>query len=231
MRDGPVRVVVDVGPLGLGSLAAHGHADSLSVILDSGGETVLRDSGTGTYVPDDGRDAFRLTSAHNTVTVDGRAQAQAQGPHLWGRRFTTTVHTTTFSDAIDYVRASHDGYRPHAEHTRAVAYLKPEAVVVLDRISATEPCTVDLTWQTMPGRTFDGVVAARPGATRRDDSGPYSPRYTWLEHGPRAVFSARGRDVVFATVLPLAGRPEVEIRHEGTTTTVIVGGRRIVERW
>jgi hypothetical protein len=141
------------------------------------------------------------------------------------------VHTTTFSDAIDYVRASHDGYRPHAEHTRAVAYLKPEAVVVLDRISATEPCTVDLTWQTMPGRTFDGVVAARPGATRRDDSGPYSPRYTWLEHGPRAVFSARGRDVVFATVLPLAGRPEVEIRHEGTTTTVIVGGRRIVERW
>lgn len=231
MRSGPVRVVVDVGPLGLGSLAAHGHADALSVILDAGGETMLRDSGTGTYVADDGRDAFRLTSAHNTVTIDDRAQARPEGPHLWGRRFTTTVHAATFGDAVDYVRASHDGYRPLAGHTRVVAYLKPDAVVVLDRITATEPCTADLTWQTLPGQTFGGIVAAWPTATRRDDSGPYSPRYTWVEHGPRAIFSARGRDVVFATVLPLEGTPEVDIHHDGTTTTVAVGGRRHVECW
>jgi hypothetical protein len=231
MRDRSVRLVVDVGPLGLGSLAAHGHADALSVTLDTGDETVLRDSGTGTYVPEDGRDAFRLTSAHNTVTVDGRPQAEPEGPHLWGRRFTTTVRAVVLGDELDYVRASHDGYRARAEHTRVVAFLKPDVVVVLDRVAATEPCTVDLTWQTMAGRTFDGVVAAWPEATRRDDSGPYSPRYTWVEHAPRVTFSTRGRDVVVATVLPLEGSPEVEVRHEGMTTTVDVGGRQHVERW
>jgi hypothetical protein len=230
LRDGPVRVVVDVGGLGLGSLAAHGHADALSVIADVGEQTLLRDSGTGTYVAEDGRDAFRLTSAHNTVTVDGLPQAQPRGPHLWGRRFTTTIQAVAFDDDLDYIRASHDGFRPRAGHTRAVAYLKPDVVVVLDRVTADEPCTVELTWQTMPGARFDHTVAAWPSATRRDGDGPFSPRYTYVERAPRTTFSARGRDVVFATVVSLSAA-DVAVSHDGTTTAVDVGGRRLVERW
>jgi uncharacterized heparinase superfamily protein len=231
MRDGPVRLVVDVGPLGFGSLAAHGHADALSITLDAGDETLLRDSGTGTYVAADGRDAFRVSAAHNTVTVDGRSQAQPLGPHLWGRRFTTTVHAVELGDAVDYVRASHDGYRPNATHTRAVTFLKPDLIVVLDRVTADAARTVELHWQTMPGRAFGGVVVARPHATRRDGEAPFSPRYTWIESAPRTTFSARGRDVVFATVLSLTGTPAVDLSHDGTTTTVDIGERRLAERW
>jgi hypothetical protein len=229
---GPVRLVVDVGPLGFGSLAAHGHADALAVTLDVDDETILRDSGTGTYVPAEGRDWFRLTPAHNTVSVDGGSQARPEGPHLWGRRFTTNVHAVGLDDAVDYVRASHDGYRPLADHTRAVTYLKPDLVVVLDRVTADTPCSVDLNWHTLPGRAFGGVVESLPSATKREDDAPFSPRYTWFSSAPCTAFSARGRDVVFATVLPLSTTPLVTLSHDGSSTVVDIEGRvRIVERW
>jgi hypothetical protein len=102
---------------------------------------------------------------------------------------------------------------------------------VLDRVTADTARTVELHWQTMPGRAFRGVVVARPHATRRDGDAPFSPRYTWIESAPRTTFSARGQDVVFATVFSLAGTPDVELSHDGTTTTVGIDERRLAERW
>jgi hypothetical protein len=245
-RSSPVRLVFDAGPLGLGSLAAHGHADALAVTVDVGAETLLRDAGTGSYLPAAGRDGFRITSAHNSVVVDGESQAEPLGPHLWGRRFEAVVEAVDLGGEVDYVRARHDGYRSrraHAVHVRSLTYIKPDLAVVLDRVTAERDCTVELVWQTMPGHALEApgaasavAVAAVPAASRRDGDGPFSTRYTWVGEAPRTTFETTGRDVVFATALALS-RPDplaLELRHQAGETIVDVaaGARlRLVERW
>jgi hypothetical protein len=64
------------GPFGLGGEGhcAHSHCDLLSLVLWISGKPVLVDSGTYTYYGT-WRDYFRLTSAHNTLMVDGYEQA------------------------------------------------------------------------------------------------------------------------------------------------------------
>jgi len=79
------QLFVDAGEIG--SLAGgHGHADTLSVQLAAEGRLWLIDPGTGAYVGGCGlRERLRGTSAHNTMTVDGRQQADSAGPFSWGR--------------------------------------------------------------------------------------------------------------------------------------------------
>jgi Heparinase II/III-like protein/Heparinase II/III N-terminus len=241
-----VRLVLDTGVLGFGSLAAHGHADALAVTVDVGAETLLRDAGTGSYLAAAGRDRFRLTSAHNSVCIDGEGQAQPLGPHIWGRRFGTAVEALVVGAEVEYVRVSHDGYRSRrsrAVHTRSVTYLKPDVALVLDRVTAARECTAELVWQTMPGRTLDApgagsalAVAASPAASRSDGTGPFSPRYTWIEDAPRATFRTAGRDIVFASALVLSrpGTVGLEVEHDDAETVVVLdagGCLRIVERW
>jgi hypothetical protein len=84
--DPPSRVCqffIDCGPQGFGG-AGHGHADALSVQLAANGRLWLTDPGTCEYVGGNGlRDRFRGTAAHNTLTVDGRDQAEPSGPFSW----------------------------------------------------------------------------------------------------------------------------------------------------
>ena len=70
------QLVMDAGPLGTQS-GGHGHADALSVTLQSHGRAFLIDPGTFEYVGESGnRDLFRGTSMHNTLRVDGANQAE-----------------------------------------------------------------------------------------------------------------------------------------------------------
>jgi len=79
-----ISVGVDCGPMGLGSIAAHGHADALSITLRAFGEEVLVDPGTYDYFSyPRWRDYFRSTRAHNTVEVDRRDQSEPAGPFMW----------------------------------------------------------------------------------------------------------------------------------------------------
>jgi hypothetical protein len=83
----PWQVLFDAGPLGLGSLAAHGHADALSVWASLDGKPLLIDAGTYAYHEDpDWRDYFRSTPAHNTFALNGENQSEILGPFLWGRK-------------------------------------------------------------------------------------------------------------------------------------------------
>ncbi len=77
----------DHGPLGLGSLAAHGHADALAVTLFRGEDAVIVDPGTYAYHEDaPARDRFRSTPYHSTASFGGRSQSEMLGPFLWGKR-------------------------------------------------------------------------------------------------------------------------------------------------
>ncbi len=229
LRAGDARVVFDVGELGLGALAAHGHADALSVLVDAP-EPLLRDPGTGSYV--DGREEDRATASHNTVTVDGGSQAAPLGPHLWGRRFTVRVESAALAPELDYVRASHDGYRG-TRHTRSVARVGSELLVVLDRIAGERPVQAELVWNPGPGLPAGPEVAADPPATKGARTGRWSPRYGWSEPAPRIAWSARGTDVVFASAVALDGAaaPELRLERRGAALSVEVAGRRLEENW
>jgi hypothetical protein len=79
-----VRLLVDAGPLGYLSTAAHGHADALSFVLNIGDREILVDPGTFAYHTDPAwRRYFRGTRAHNTVTVDDQDQSVQAGNFMW----------------------------------------------------------------------------------------------------------------------------------------------------
>lgn len=91
-RDRKVLIALDHAPLGFGTLAAHGHADALSVQAFRQGRKVLTDPGTWNYHLDENlRDMFRSTEWHNTVCVTRRNQSEMLGPFLWGRRAQTRL--------------------------------------------------------------------------------------------------------------------------------------------
>ena len=72
-EDGPeIWCRCDGGPHGFLSIAAHAHADALSVEVRHGGVDVLVDPGTYCYHGEpEWRSYFRSTLAHNTIEVDG----------------------------------------------------------------------------------------------------------------------------------------------------------------
>jgi hypothetical protein len=79
-----VRLLVDAGPLGYLSIAAHGHADALAFVLNVGDREVLIDPGTYAYHTDPAwRRYFRSTLAHNTIGIDGQDQSLQAGNFMW----------------------------------------------------------------------------------------------------------------------------------------------------
>jgi hypothetical protein len=127
-RDGPeIWCRGDAGPHGFLSIAAHAHADALSVEVRHGGIEVLIDPGTYCYHGEpDWRAYFRSTIAHNTLELAGEDQSLPGGPFLWSTQATTRL----LSAEMDVDRgngswtAEHDGYRrldPPAVHRRTVS--------------------------------------------------------------------------------------------------------------
>jgi len=80
-------VTFDHGPLGLGPIAAHGHADALAVTVHRGLDGVAIDPGTLAYHEDpEARARCRATGSHCTVRFGDRSQSRMLGPFLWGTR-------------------------------------------------------------------------------------------------------------------------------------------------
>ncbi len=109
---GEVKIVADAGPLGYLAIAAHGHADALSLVMSVGGEEILIDPGTYVYqTQKEWRNYFRGTAAHNTLSVDGCDQSQIGGNFMWTKKAETRC-LEWHSDALaDRLVAEHDGYR------------------------------------------------------------------------------------------------------------------------
>jgi len=121
-----VRMVVDAGPLGYLSIAAHGHADALSIVLNVGGEEVLVDPGTYAYHTEPAwRRYFRSTRAHNTVLVDDTDQSTQSGNFMWSRHATARCLYFGEQDNVQRFLGEHDGYgslREPVKHQREILY-------------------------------------------------------------------------------------------------------------
>lgn len=134
--DDRISVLFDCGPLGFGSLAAHGHADALSVVVRAFGDDLLVDPGTYDYFTyPKWRTYFRSTAAHNTVVVDGGDQSEMLGAFLWGRRAEARVLEWAPDRDGGVVIGEHDGYThlpDPVRHRRRVALVGRPAMLTID---------------------------------------------------------------------------------------------------
>ncbi|WP_300016275.1 alginate lyase family protein [Pseudonocardia sp.] len=102
----------DGGPHGFLSIAAHAHADALSLEVRHGGVDILADPGTYCYHGEPRwRAYFRSTLAHNTLELDGRDQSGSGGPFLWTRHARSRVLVAHANPGgTSRWSAEHDGY-------------------------------------------------------------------------------------------------------------------------
>ncbi len=144
-----ISVLFDCGPLGMGTLAAHGHADALSFVLRAFGRDVLVDPGTYDYFSyPEWRKYFRSTAAHNTMVVDGRDQSEMLGLFLWGGRANARRLSWEPTDAGGKVAGEHDGYthlKDPVIHRRTIELDgSNRRVIVRDQVVAREKHEIEL---------------------------------------------------------------------------------------
>ncbi|MGC0374235.1 alginate lyase family protein [Streptomyces sp. SAI-229] len=110
----------DGGPHGFLSIAAHAHADALSVEVRHDGVDVLADPGTYCYHGQpEWRRYFRSTLGHNTLELDRADQSVSGGPFLWTRHARSRVLAVdTSGGGVARWCAEHDGYRPSVHRRR-----------------------------------------------------------------------------------------------------------------
>ena len=131
-----VSLYIDCGPLGYGSMAAHGHADALNFVLTIDGQPIFVDPGTYLYHnAAEWRNYFRGTSAHNTIRIDGQNQAVAAGTFIWSKHFNCRVLSFESNHQTDKLVAQHDGYLSLPDpviHRRTVQYNKSKNVIRIE---------------------------------------------------------------------------------------------------
>ena len=149
----PSQLVIDAGPQGAES-AGHGHADALSICLQSQGHSLLIDPGTFEYVGEGPeRDLFRGTAMHNTLRVDGVSQSEPAGPFGWKQLTQTRVEQWITGKNFDLFVGSHDGYGRLAspvEHRRWIFSLKSGLYLVRDLAQGEGEHRLDIAWHLGP---------------------------------------------------------------------------------
>jgi len=145
----PTQLVIDCGPLGTQS-GGHGHADALSVTLQSEGHSLLIDPGTFEYVGEGGeRNRFRGTAMHNTLRVDRLDQAEPATAFSWRRFPQSTSEKWIQGRSFDLFVGSHDGYERLAmpvTHRRWVFSMRNGLYIVRDRAEGQGKHDLEISW-------------------------------------------------------------------------------------
>ncbi len=119
-----LHAVVRCGDVGQNGNGGHAHNDALSFELSCGDEPFVVDSGTYVYTSDAAaRNAFRGTTAHSTVVVQGAEIHPIPSDRLFELKQFARIRVHEFEQSETHVRlvASHDGYRrlqPATTHRR-----------------------------------------------------------------------------------------------------------------
>ncbi len=168
--DGPeIWCRCDSGPHGFLSIAAHAHADALSIEVRHDGTDVLSDPGTYCYSSNQlFRRYFRSTIGHNTLELLGRDQSTSGGPTMWIRHAESRLKSLESSADGDKGRwvAEHYGYRtidPPVTHRRTVEFDgKQRFIQITDEIDGVGRPPVRLAFHLGPTveAELDGCILA-----------------------------------------------------------------------
>jgi hypothetical protein len=184
----------------------HNHADQGSFQFRALGETLVTEAGWSDYYKDPYYDTFFTQAAgHNTLLVDGNPASQeiadtAQFAALDRHPRITDTTLSPFYDAVGSDLTS--VYRGRlVSYTRRLAYIKPDYLVVFDRVRARDR-PARLTWRLhVPAKsglrvdgTGAGATAGYAGAKAAVAVQPFSSTETRLMvgdgHIPYPVFAA-----------------------------------------
>jgi len=133
-------ILFDCADLGYTAIAAHGHADALSLVMRINNNDLLVDTGTFDYFTHpQWRNHFRSTAAHNTLTVDGLDQSVMTGPFMWEQHAQTRCISWQPSDDGGKVIAEHNGYQRLTSpviHQRSITLSAlSKAVEITDKVT------------------------------------------------------------------------------------------------
>ncbi|MBN8419132.1 MAG: alginate lyase family protein [Verrucomicrobia bacterium] len=207
-RDARWTVRADASPLGLGSMAAHGHLDALHVSLWFEQHALIIDPGTGAYYSSPALRA-RLASweAHNgPVPVTGRSSPMRMGAFLWANH-----HDRPDLEACDDICVlsfSTDGSR-----IKRAVHVMQDHVEICDDVGHEKTHVV--TWHLAPGWR---VVQERKNGfvCHHADSIPI--------HGTLNGDAIEHWEIMECEASPrfreLATSPAVSITFRGTLTTI-----------
>lgn len=134
--DKEIKLIFDVGELGLSPLAAHGHADALQFILSYQDEPFIVDTGTFQYHSKykKWRQYFRSTLAHNTISIDKKDQSRQVGRMNWVRNYKTKIEEFVQHNDCVICSATHNGYQKqglNTIHQRKIIYKKSEKEFII----------------------------------------------------------------------------------------------------
>lgn len=211
-------MVMDHGPLGHLSIAAHGHADALALWLHIDDQPVLVDAGTYRYhAGGTWRDSLRGTGLHNTLCLDRKNSSRIAGPFNWSRK--ARCERIAWRNTSDMTEASvrHDGYTAShglVHQRRLVAHGSGFAVddsLIGDRTAEASDPSVEIGFLVHPDLdvTIEGVmatiardgeallrIAGRDGLALTLHKGEHEPARGWysesfgsLRPAPQLVFT------------------------------------------
>ncbi len=242
-------LLFDCGQQGAGT-CGHGHADALSIEVYAFGKTQLPDTGTYTYNgPDEWRNYFRGTSAHNTVTVDESNQSMITGTFKWESIARSFLHRWIAEEDFDFAEGSHDGYRRLADpviHRRKIFFVKSQYWIINDLLLGEGRHVFDryfhLNTQSLVQGKTRGTVITKDGETgniiilcpdagnvqMETFTGATNPIRGWIspDYGnKRAINTVRYRSagdapaILTTLLLPFAGELPPEIEAENVAVT------------
>jgi hypothetical protein len=208
LRNDRLALQMDCGPFGYGG-AGHSHSDTLSIVLESQGESILVDPGTYAYMGDPAeRNWFRGSGAHNTVRVDGRDQGVPAGPFRWSSKPSVTIRrwiATADGGAVD-AQCLYEG----VAHRRR-ALLTGNRLLILDEVEGPGSLACEQTWQL--GRDASRFSFLSSGVETQRDSW-FSPGYGLKLPGRSLIVEARAESRVQIATAITAGNdtavPSVE---------------------
>ncbi len=118
------------------------HADQLHMDLWMGSDNIAIDAGTYLYSGEGiWRNGLARTSAHNTVTVDGKDQMTLVSRFTW----TNWAKGKVLKQTENLWQGEHDGYKP-VRHQRTVMSLEGDRWLVIDDLESNEPHRYSLHW-------------------------------------------------------------------------------------
>ncbi|MFO1242192.1 MAG: heparinase II/III family protein [Rickettsiales bacterium] len=146
IKEHDVMIALDHGYLGYLSIAAHGHADALSVWMHVDGMPVFVDAGVYLYHGDgEWRSYFRSTRAHNTLLLENTDSSLMAGNFNWSHK--ANVRATAHGENTDgwWVEAEHDGYEARfgVKHCRRLS-MHREGYTIEDHLSGAGEHAVEI---------------------------------------------------------------------------------------
>lgn len=164
---GDMLVAFDHGYLGYLSIAAHGHADALSVWLHCGGQPVFVDAGTYLYHSGgEWRRYFRETRSHNTLMIEGKSSSTISGHFNWSQKASAVLLQCRQEGKAWIAEAEHDGYKSSfgCLHRRQLEVAPGRGLTVRDRLIGGQPVAVEISYMLHPDLTAEienGVITVQ----------------------------------------------------------------------